>query len=182
MSSQTGSHMTVAKKLRHELQEYALISAYLFVCFGALILYKMAILRGQGISYALYGSALIKAVILAKFILIGHVLRIGDRYSERRFVQVIAYKSLFFLVMLLVLSVIEEAVVGVIHGRTIAASLAEVAGGTLLQILASCLIMLLILVPYLTFRELNEVLGEGRLQQILFEYRTGPLPATHRER
>ncbi len=182
MGSQTGSHMTVAKKLRHELQEYALISAYLYVCFGALILYKTAILRGEGVSYAPYGLAIIKAVILAKFILVGHALRIGDRYSERRFVHIIAYKSLLFLVVLLVLSVIEEAVVGVIHGRTIAASLAEVAGGTLLQILASCLIMLLILVPYLTFRELNEVLGEGRLRQILFEKRAGPHSGGHRER
>jgi hypothetical protein len=78
------------------------------------------------------------------------------------------------LIALLVLSVIEGAVVGVVHGRTFAASLAEVAGGTLPQILASCLIMLLILIPYLTFREINEVLGEGKLRQILFEHRAGP--------
>jgi hypothetical protein len=34
-------------------------------------------------------------------------------------------------------------------------------------------IMLLILIPYLIFRELNEVLGEGRLRQILLDYRIG---------
>jgi len=33
--------------------------------------------------------------------------------------------------------------------------------------------MLLILIPYLAFMELNQVLGEGRLSQILFEYRAG---------
>jgi hypothetical protein len=33
--------------------------------------------------------------------------------------------------------------------------------------------MLLILIPYLIFRELNEVLGEGRLRQILLDYRIG---------
>jgi hypothetical protein len=98
----------------------------------------------------------------------------GDRYEKRRFVYVIAYKSLLFLIALLVLSVIEEAIVGVVHGRALAASLAEVAGGTLPQVLASCFIMLLILIPYLTFRELNEVLGEGKLRQILFEHRAGP--------
>jgi hypothetical protein len=41
------------------------------------------------------------------------------------------------------------------------------------QILANCVIMLLILIPYLAFRELDQVLGEGRLWQILFEYRAG---------
>ena len=45
--------------------------------------------------------------------------------------------------MLFGLTVIEEAIVGVVHGRTIGASLADVAGGTLPQIVASCVIMLL---------------------------------------
>lgn len=55
----------------HELRQYAVISAYLYVCFGALLLYKTAILNGQGISYAPYGIAAIKALILGKFILLG---------------------------------------------------------------------------------------------------------------
>jgi hypothetical protein len=64
--------MTFAQKLKHELREYALLSAYLYVCFGALILYKMAILGEVGVSYTLAGLAAIKALILAKFILLGH--------------------------------------------------------------------------------------------------------------
>jgi hypothetical protein len=39
--------------------------------------------------------------------------------------------------------------------------------------------MLLVLIPYLAFRELNEVLGEGRLRQILLDHRTG---STHASR
>jgi hypothetical protein len=81
--------------------------------------------------------------------------------------------------MLLVLSIIEEAIVAVIHGQTISASVVYVAGGTLPETLASCLIMLLVLIPYLAFRELNEVLGEGRLRQILLDHRTG---STHASR
>ncbi len=173
MGNRMPAAATVAHKLGHELLEVALISLYLYVCFGALILYKMAILRGVGVSYAPYGLAAVKALVLAKFVLLGHAAKIGDRYQRRRFIHVIAYKSLLFLALLLVLSVIEEAVIGIIHGRPLLASLTEVAGSSLLQILASCLIMLLILIPYLTFRELDQVLGEGRLQQILFEHRAG---------
>ena len=75
--------------------------------------------------------------------------------------------------MLFVLSIIEEAIVAVIHGRPISAAVIDVGGGTLPETLASCLIMLLILIPYVAFRELSEVLGEGRLRQILLDYRTG---------
>jgi hypothetical protein len=174
MVSDIGKHEAVAKRISHELREYAVTATYLYVCFGALILYKAAILYGQGISYAPFGLAAIKAVVLAKFILVGHAMRIGDRFKRRALARVIARKSLLFLVMLLILSIVEEAIVGIVRGRSAVASLGEVAGDTWLQILANCLIMLLILVPYITFYEIREFLGEGRLRQMLFENHAGP--------
>ena len=174
MAIKMPSATTIGHRLDHELRQFALIFGYLYVCFGALIFYKAAILQGEGIGYAPYGLAAVKALVLAKFILVGHAVKIGDRYKRRRFIYVVVHKSLLFLVMLFVLTVIEEAVVGILHGQTIATSLADIAGGTLPLILATCLIMLLILVPYIAFRELGDVLGPGRLRQILFDYRVGP--------
>jgi hypothetical protein len=181
MDFQMPQPATAARKLGDELRQYAFVSAYLYICFGAIILYKVAILHGHDISYAPYGLAAVKALVLGKFILMVEAIRLGDRYQSRRFIYVIAYKALLFLASLLILSVIEEAISGVVHGRTLAASLAAVAGDTLPQILASCLIMLLILIPYLTFKELDQVLGEGRLQQILFEFRVRPPPRQRHE-
>ena len=86
----------VGRKLGHELREFALIFAYLYVCFGAIMLYKTAILRGQGIDYAPYGFAVIKALLLAKLYSMGHMARVGDRYERRRFIFVVAHKSLLF--------------------------------------------------------------------------------------
>ena len=180
MSSNIPSAAAVSRKVGHELKQFALIAAYLYICFGALIFYKWTILRGAGIDFAPFGLAAIKALLLAKFILMGHMARIGDRYERRRLIYVIVHKSLLFLLMLLALSVIEEVVVGLIHGLTIAASLADFAGGTLLQVLATCVLMLLILIPYLAFKELGEVLGEGRLRQILLDYRTGSPSSQYR--
>jgi hypothetical protein len=160
-----GAH-TLHRRLRHELIEYGLISAYLYVCFGALILYKAAILQAQGIVYAPYGLAVVKALILAKFMLLGHAVRIGDRYGWR-LVHVIIYKSLAFLLLLIILSGIEEAVSGMLHGRSIGASLTDLGGGTLWQFLATSLIMLLILVPYIAFREVSAAFGEGELLRLL---------------
>ena len=174
MGSEGPSAASIGQKLGHELRQYAVIAAYLYVCFGALILYKTAILRGEGVSYTPFGFAAIKALILGKFILMGHAAGLGDRYQHRSLVHVVARKSLLFLVMLLVLSVVEELVVGLIHGRTVAASLSEFAGGRLPETLASCVIVLLILVPYMAFREFAVVLGEGSLRQLLLERRAGP--------
>ncbi|HEV2897276.1 MAG TPA: hypothetical protein VGX71_05425 [Pseudaminobacter sp.] len=164
---------TLAQRAKDELREYALLSLYLFVCFGALILYKMSILGEAGISYLPSGLAAIKALILAKFILLGHMIRLGDRRAGARIVHVIAYKALLYLILLLVLSVVEQVVVGLIHGRTVAVSLAEFGGAKLPQTLATSLIMLLILIPYIASRELNVALGEGRIWTLLFKRRDG---------
>ncbi|SJM29218.1 hypothetical protein [Mesorhizobium delmotii] len=164
------STKTIAQRAKNELREYAILSLYLFICFGALILYKAAILGEEGISYLPSGLAAIKALILAKFIMLGHMIRLGDR-RRSRIVYVIACKALSYLILLLVLSVVEEVIVGLVHGRTIAASLAEFGGDKLPQTLATSLIMLLILIPYLASREVNVALGEGRLWTLLFEHR-----------
>jgi hypothetical protein len=175
MDSKIRPTTSIAHRAVHELREYAVISAYLYVCLGALILLKVAILNGQGISYAPYGLAAVKALVLGKFVLIGRAAAIGDRYRNRRAIYVIAHKALAFLILLLILSVIEEVVVGYIHGHTVATSLSEFLGGSALQVLASSVIMLLILIPYFAYGELEIALGDARLRQILFASHTGRL-------
>ena len=163
----------LGRRVRHELVQFAVISAYLYVCFGAEILYKTAILNAEGISYAPYGLAAVKALILAKFMLIGRAARLGDRYRDRRVIYVILHKSLLFLLLLFVLSEIEEAVTGILHSRGADTVLAGLGGTLLWQTIATTLMMWLILIPYITVTEVSAVLGEGRLWQLLIAHRKG---------
>jgi hypothetical protein len=163
----------LGRRVRHEMVQFAVIAVYLYVCFGAVILYKTAILNAAGISYAPYGLAAVKALILAKFMLVGEAARLGDRYKSRRVIYIILHKSLLFLVFLLVLSEIEEAISGILHGRTFDAVLTEMGGSELWQTGAASLIMLLILIPYIAFREISAALGEDRLRQLLLAHRQG---------
>jgi hypothetical protein len=41
------SAVKIQGPLGRELRQYAIVAAYLYVCFGALILYKAAILSGR---------------------------------------------------------------------------------------------------------------------------------------
>jgi uncharacterized membrane protein YwaF len=173
MSSRAPAAASVANKVGHELRKVVVISGYLYICFAALIFYKAAILWGQGISYTPYGLAAVKALVLGKFVLLGNAAKIGDRYTSRRFVHVVAQKSILFLALLLVLTLVEELIIGAFKGRSVANSIAETTGGSLLMILASSVLMLLILVPYVVFQELDRTLGEGKLRQILLERQVG---------
>lgn len=87
--------------------------------------------------------------------------------------SIIAYKAGLYLLLLIVLSIVEEAIVGLSNGRTIAAMLAEVGGAKLPELLATSVVMLLILIPYLASREFAVALGEGQLWDLLLEYRDG---------
>lgn len=164
----TGSLVQTA---RRELIEFVAISAYLYICFGALIFYKASILQSQGVDFVACGLALGKALILGKFILVAHALGVGDRNKPRRLALAILFKSLIFALLLIVLAVAEEVIVGFFKGRQLQDVLREIAGGTLPQVLATSFLILLIMIAYFAFREISAALGEGKLLQLLTERR-----------
>ena len=156
------------QKIGHELKEFAAVSLYFYICFAAILFYKAAVLQAEGIGYAPYGVAVVKALILGKFVLIGHAAHVGERFAQKPLIYPVLYQSAVFLVMLVALTVVEEAAVGVIHGRTIIQSIADIAGGTWAQIAATCLLLWLILLPYFGLRQIGMVLGDGKLRRMLF--------------
>jgi hypothetical protein len=159
-------------RAKRELIEYAAIAAYLYICFGALALYKAAILRGEGISFAPYGFAIAKALILGKFLLLLRAAKIdGPQVRARRMILDIARNALLFAILLCALSVLEEIIVGWFHGRTPLAVLADMTGHSVLLVVATALIMVLILIPYFAYLEITERLGEGALLRMLLEPR-----------
>jgi hypothetical protein len=68
--------------------------------------------------------------------------------------------------VLIILTIIEEAVVGLIHLKSIASSLGELAGPRPAETLAGFLIMLTYSV--FAFCVLSEALGKGRLERMFF--------------
>src|SRR5271170_2382907 len=160
----TNAKPTLRRRAVHEFKELVIISLYLYVTLGAVILLKTAVLHSDGIEFSPWGVAIVKAVVLAKFMLLGEAIKIGGRTTTGPLVWPTLQKAFVLLVVLIALTVIEEAVVGLFHHRSIAASLGELFGSRLEETLAGYLIMLLVLIPYCAFR----VLGEDRLTQMFF--------------
>jgi hypothetical protein len=157
-------YSTLAQRARHELVEYLAISAYLFVCFSASLFYKSAILRSEGIEFTAFGLALVKALILGKFILVLQAIRMDDRGDKRGILLIgILKTSILFLIFLVALNAVEEIALGYFHGRAVHEVLGEMAGGTLPEAIAVCVLLLLVLIPYFSFRGLAARLGDGVL-------------------
>jgi hypothetical protein len=159
-----------------EFKEFIVLTCYLYVTLGAVIVMKTAVLHSQGIHSVLWGVAIVKALLLAKFMLIGRAMKIGERRSVGPLIWPTLNKAVTFLVLLVVMITVEQVVVGLFHRHSIASSLYELFGPRLLETLADVLIMLLVLVPYFAFHLLDEALGVGTLRRMFFvDRKLGPV-------
>jgi hypothetical protein len=164
---------SLAHSARHEFISYLAVSSYLMVWFVALMFYKATILRSVGVEFAPFGFAIVKALILGKFMLVLEAVKLGERRTSGNamIVQIIK-KALLFTFALIIMSVIEEIIVGHFHDRSARDVLKEMAGGSLPQVLASAILMFLVLLPYMAFRRVALTIGD--LPDMLFA--KGPAP------
>jgi hypothetical protein len=154
------------ERIREEIQRYMAISAYLFLAFCALLVLRSELMGRSESVLLLLGLAAGKALVLGKFILIGEAARIGTRIRARSLLQLIAIRSLLFLLLLVVLTILEEIIVGRVHGRTVAEVMSDF-GARTAEITARCIVMLMLLLPLVTMTEMDRVLGRGTLLRLL---------------
>lgn len=165
----------LAHKARHEFKAYIAIASYLMVWFVALMFYKATILRSVGVEFTPVGFAVVKSLILAKFMLVLEAVKLGERRGAGSVMAVqIVKKALLFTLALIVMSMIEEVIVGHFHGRDARDVLKEMAGGSLAQVLASAILMFLVLLPYMAFRRV--ALAVGDLPELLLTKGPAPKP------
>jgi hypothetical protein len=168
VATKTNAKATLHERAVHELKEFTILAIYLYIAIGAVVLMKTAVLHTQGIDIAPWGIAAVKAAVLAKFMLLGFAMKIGGRNTTRPLIWPTLHMAFGFLVLLMIMTIIEEAVVGWFHGHSIASSLGELVGPRLEETIAGVVIMLLVLIPFFAFRVLSEALGEGRLERMFF--------------
>ena len=65
-----------------------------------------------------WGIAVVKAVVLAKFMLLGNAMKIGERYNTKLLIWPVLHKALAFLVLLVIMTIIEEGIVTVTGSGT----------------------------------------------------------------
>jgi hypothetical protein len=165
-----GQSPGIGHRLMEELRRYLLVSAYLFVCFGAILLYKSTILAEVGQHFVPLSAAAVKALILGKFLLIGEMAGVGSRFGSDEFLPRVARQSLLLLLVLAALTAVEEFVVALIHGRTAGEAASSLSELLRPEVFASMLLMLLILVPLVVVTELRRRLGPGGLRRLVLDH------------
>ena len=110
-------------------------------------------------------------MILGKVILIGEAFHVGNQFGKTRLIYAVLFKSAVFAVLLICFNVIEEVIVGLIHGRSVVASVPKMGGGGLEGVILIGLLAFVTLIPFFLFIELEEVVGRERLFSLIFRKR-----------
>lgn len=158
-----------------EAKRFAVLFLYLWALLMVFEVYKSLILRTVGSDFGYqFGFAFVKALILAKFLLIAETLYVPKSIKEKPRVYSIFFKTVFCSAMLICLDILEEGIVGKFHGKSLAQSLPPIIGGDFRGLLFLTIIAFVVLIPLFAFSELGSALGEGELYRILFKQKSKP--------
>src|SRR5262249_26357857 len=84
------------QKFVAELIEYWIVVVYLACFFGVFTWQRRFILAEYQISYGHYWVSVLEALVLAKVILIGDMVRLGRRFDEKPLLVPTLYKAVVF--------------------------------------------------------------------------------------
>jgi len=160
------------EKIFHELVEYWINVIYLTLVFAAFTQYRRFILAAYDITYTDYWVAVIEALILAKVIMIGAVLRLGRGLEQKPLIYPTLYKTVVFSFFVIAFRVVEHAVKGLWSGKGLAGGLAELYGERFPELLAGVLVIFVALIPFFGVKELGRVLGEEKIRALFFRSRS----------
>jgi hypothetical protein len=159
------------QKLIHEMNELLAICLYLALFFCAFTTYRMLVMKEMGLSYFHYGFALIKALVLAKVILLGKYVRLVKVFDNRPLIIPTFYKVILFSLFALAFEILEHAIGGVLHGKGMTEGFQEIISTGRDELLSRTLVVLSAFVPFFAFGEVGRVLGEGKLGELFLHKR-----------
>lgn len=143
---------------------------YVWAFCALFALHKTFVLRGSiGDGQ---GLAIINAFILAKIIFIAETFHVAEHFARRPPIYAVLYKSAVFTIILISFRVAEDVLHGMWHGKPIARSILELAGGGVQTIACEGILIFIVLLPFFAYIEISRAIGSEELHSLLFRIRT----------
>jgi hypothetical protein len=158
-----------------ELKRYAAIAIYLWVLFSMFEVHRIAVLRDVGmasVSGYRFGLAALNALIMGKVLLVGEALHLGEQFSEKRRIYSALFKSAIFAVLAVCFNIVEGVIVGLIHGKSLVASIPRLAGGGLEGMVLYGIMASVVLVPFFLFAEVQSAFGKDKVGSLILQKRS----------
>jgi hypothetical protein len=164
-----------------EAKKFSILFLYLWALLFVLEIHRSLILRNHGGEQTYrFGFAFLKALVLAKFMLLAESTGLAERFKEKPLIYPILFKSALYSIVLVGLDMLEEVIIGFLHGRTTAESMPELlSGGGLEAVVLLGIMGFVVLMPLFAFKEVEYALGTGELHALLFKGRSKGSPRVY---
>jgi hypothetical protein len=168
-----GKARELKQKAVEEGKRLFFITAYLWALLTVFELHRVAVLRAQHVPFTYrVGFAFINALVLAKVILIADALHAGRRVQGRSMVATVFLKSGLFAIILVCFNIVEEVSIGLLRGKTVAASMPDFAGGGSEGELLVGIGMFVVLIPFFAFTGLRQAIGKEHFDALILRRKT----------
>jgi hypothetical protein len=151
-----------------ELKVFWLTALYLWIFLGSFTTYRRLVLAETGVTYLHYGIALVEALVIAKVVLLGKMAGFGRRFEQLPLIVPVAYKSIAFGVLVMLFSILEHVVEGMLRHHSGLSGLRDLASLGVDELLARVLMLTIAFVPFFAFWEIGRVVGMQRLAAMFF--------------
>ena len=170
-SSINPSKPTLKKKLIDEAKKALALTLYLGTWFCALAFLAATLLDERPIPLSIFGFALIKAGITAKFLLIGQAIYPIKVDKAHGIVKSLFVESLIYIIIVLALNFLEAGIDELIHGKHFFESMGSFSQSNPLKLLALLIVYWLIVWPYLMLAGMQLIMGQEHILSLFFGYK-----------
>jgi len=161
--------VTVKNKIITETRLLLILTAYLTLFFCSISVYTRLVLGLDPVSYVHWGYNLIESLILAKIILLGRMLNLGERFLDKPLVFTCLYKALIFCFFVFAFDCVEHFVIGSIEGKPLKEIYAHLTSQGITVLLGKIPLSFTVFFLFFCFLELDRVLGENGVWNLLFK-------------
>lgn len=155
-------------RFKEEMKKALELTLYFGAWFCAITFMAATALEERPIPLSIFGFALIKAGISAKFMLIAQAAFPIKVDKKNGIVGSLFIESIVYIIVVVALNYIEAGIDGLIHGKEFIPSMAAFGSGDPLRVFAMSILYWLIVWPYLIFVGFNKVVGNTETLAVLF--------------
>ncbi|BDX21451.1 hypothetical protein TUM22923_07720 [Polynucleobacter sp. TUM22923] len=159
---------TLEVKLKKEAMKATLLALYFALWFCALAFLAATTLRERPIPLSIFGFALLKAGICAKFMMLAQAVYPINIKQGYGIMRPLLSASVFYLLVVICLSACESGLEALIHGRSFTHALLDFITSDPIHLLSISFVYWLIVWPYLIFAGMRSALGAGATDVLFF--------------
>lgn len=160
------------QKFLHEFNEYWMNVIYMALVFSAIIFYRRLVLAHYEIYLDDYFSGVVKALVIAKVVMIGAFLRISRKYEHKPLIFPVLYKAVLFTLWVMLFDIVEAFIRIFINNPVFMEAINELKSHLNNLWLGGALLIFFSFIPFFAFKELIRVLGKEKVRELFLHKHT----------